>query len=53
MKLSERYFLFRDGRIHHQFLGQQEMMRYIRRKLSGPKHAANKKHRWTWQRGLQ
>lgn len=52
MTLQEMWFVFRNGECVHQFLGHSETLHYIRRKLSGPKHAENKRHKWTYQRGI-
>lgn len=52
MTLQEMYFVFRNGDCVYQALSLDGALHFIRRKLSGPKHKENKRHRWTYQRGL-
>jgi len=52
MTLQDMWFVFRNGECVYQALGKPEVITFIRRKLSGRKHKENKRHRWTYQRGI-
>lgn len=52
MTLQDMWFVFRNGDCVFQTPDMDGALTYIKRKLSGKKHKENKRHRWTYQRGI-